>query len=353
MIGAVALAIAFGADTRFQTALPGYTEAFQERVESSTTAQRELAKLSGATPLVAKEPATGSAAGLPDFGTAPELRPDGSWFNGEPVTLRQLRGKVVLIDFWTYSCINCLRTLPHLKAWDDAYRSQGLAIIGVHAPEFAFERVASNVGSAVKRLGIRYPVFQDNRYRTWNAYANRYWPAKYMIDREGRIRYVHFGEGAYDETEAAFRLLLAADGDPVEAAGDTYRSLTTPESYLGYERLARYVGAAPKRDRLATYRFPARLPPDGLAYDGRWLVEGERIVSGADARLRLRFHASDIFLVLGGKGSVRVLVGGREERTVPVDEHKLYTLRRASSVQDGVLELRFTPGVQAYAFTFG
>jgi hypothetical protein len=174
-----------------------------------------------------------------------------------------------------------------------------------------------------------------------------------MIDQEGHIRYVHFGEGAYDETEAAFRLLLGADGKAVEAAGDTFRSNTTPESYLGYERLARYFGSPPKLDRLATYEFPSSLPPDGLAYDGRWRVEGERIVSGTDARLRLRFHAKDVFLVLGGKGSVRVVVDGREEKTVPVDEHKLYTLRQAAGVVDGLLELRFTPGIQAYAFTFG
>jgi cytochrome c biogenesis protein CcdA/thiol-disulfide isomerase/thioredoxin len=354
MIGLVALAIALGADTRFQTALPGYTEAFQDRVESSATAQRELARLTGQKPLVAKKTTVhGSTAGLPDYGIAPELQPDGRWFNSEPLTLRQLRGNVVVVDFWTYSCINCLRTLPHLKAWDEAYRADGLTIVGVHAPEFAFEHKGSNVADAVKRLGIRYPVVQDNSFGTWNAYANRYWPAKYVIDRAGHVRYVHFGEGAYDETEAVLRQLLGAKNKAVESVADTVREVTTPESYLGYERLARYAGSRVRRDRAAEYRFPASIPADSLAYDGRWRVEPERIVAGADARLRLRFHARDVFLVLGGKGRVQVLVDGRPERTVRVVEHKLYTLRREPAVQDGLLELRFTPGVQAYAFTFG
>jgi cytochrome c biogenesis protein CcdA/thiol-disulfide isomerase/thioredoxin len=354
MIGLVALAIALGADTRFQTALPGYTETFQEKIESSATAQRELAKLTGQEPLVAKKTtAHGSTAGLPDYGIAPELKPDGRWFNSEPLTLRKLRGNVVVVDFWTYSCINCLRTLPHLKAWDDAYRADGLTIVGVHAPEFAFEHKGSNVADAVKRLGIRYPVVQDNSFGTWNAYANRYWPAKYVIDRAGHVRYVHFGEGAYDETEAVLRQLLGVKNKAVERVADTVRDVATPESYLGYQRLARYAGSRVRRDRVADYRFPASIPPDSLAYDGRWRVEPERIVSGKDARLRLRFHARDVFLVLGGQGSVQVLVDGRPERTVRVAEHKLYTLRRGPAAQDGLLELRFTPGVQAYAFTFG
>ncbi len=354
-IGLVALAFALNVDTRFQTALPGYTQAFQDRVERSSAAQRELAKLRDQKQLVAKKtPTTGSTAGLPDYGVAPALRPDGSWFNSEPLTLRELRGKVVLIDFWTYSCINCLRTLPHLKAWDEAYRSRGLAIVGVHTPEFAFEHVAANVGDAVKRLGIRYPVVQDNEFGTWNAFANQYWPAKYMIDRAGHIRYVHFGEGSYDETEALIRKLLGATDVTAKKVADTStHDLTTAESYLGYERLARYAGTRVQRNRLATYAFPERLPADNLAYDGKWRVEAEQIVAGDDARLRLHFHASDVYLVLGGKGLVRVLVDGRPTKTVPVDEHRLYTLRSSKKLVDGLLELRFTPGVQAYAFTFG
>jgi cytochrome c biogenesis protein CcdA/thiol-disulfide isomerase/thioredoxin len=354
-IGLVALALALNADTRFQTALPGYTKALQDRVERSSAAQRELAKLRDQKPLAPKTTgAAGSTAGLPDYGVAPELRPGGDWFNTEPVTLKQLRGKVVLIDFWTYSCINCLRTLPHLKAWDAAYRSDGLVIVGVHTPEFAFEHVASNVAAAVKRLGIRYPVVQDNDFATWDAYSNQYWPAEYMIDRAGHVRHVHFGEGAYDETESLIRKLLGArDVTATDVADSTPDGVTTPESYLGYRRLARYAGSPVKQDRLATYAFPATLAPDHLAYGGQWRVEPEQIVAGEQAKLRLRFQAHDVYLVLGGKGSVSVLVDGRPEKTVRVDGYRLYTLRSTKALAQGLLELRFTPGVQAYAFTFG
>ncbi len=359
-IGLVALALALNADTRFQTALPGYTQALQDRVEGSAAAQRELAKLRNQEPLVPKQASSqenteyGSTAGLPDYGAAPGLKAGGSWFNTEPVTLKQLRGKVVLIDFWTYSCINCLRTLPHLKAWDAAYRDRGLVIVGVHTPEFAFEHVSSNVGDAVKRLGIEYPVVQDNDFATWNNYSNQYWPAEYLIDRSGHVRHYHFGEGAYDETEGLIRKLLGArDVTAAEVADNSPTIQTTPESYLGERRLDRYAGSAIKADRLATYTFPKKLPSDNLAYDGRWRVEAERIVAGRDARLRLRYSAHDVYLVLGGTGDVDVLLDGRKEPTVHVDGYRLYTLSEGKSFHERLLELRFTPGVQAYAFTFG
>jgi cytochrome c biogenesis protein CcdA/thiol-disulfide isomerase/thioredoxin len=351
VIALVALAIALNADARFQTALPGYTTALQDRIEGTHRAESELAKLRGGGR--ARAAAHPSVAGLTDYGNAPELHPTGRWFNSKPLTIASLRGRVVLVDFWTYSCVNCLRTLPHVKAWDAAYRARGLTIIGVHTPEFAFEHVASNVGAAIKRLGIRYPVVQDNAFRTWNAYANQYWPAKYLIDRDGHVRYVHFGEGSYDETEAAIRKLLGVQGGHATEMPDTTPvDLVTPESYLGYERLDRYAGSPLVHDRQAAYRFPATLPQNDLAYAGRWRVEGERIVAGRDARLRLHFHARDVYLVLGGRGHVDVLVGGRRTRSVPVDAYRLYTLR-SGLPDDAVMELRFTPGVAAYAFTFG
>jgi thiol-disulfide isomerase/thioredoxin len=353
LIALVAVGLAFNLDTRFQTSLPGYTQAFQDRVERSSTAQRELAKLGHQKQLVARATA-GSTAGLPDYGVAPALKPGGDWFNSKPTTLAQLRGKVVLVDFWTYSCINCLRTLPHLKAWDAAYRSRGLVILGVHTPEFAFEHVSSNVRDAVKRLGVRYPVVQDNDFGTWNNFGNQYWPAEYMIDRSGHIRHIHFGEGSYGETEGLIRKLLgASDVAETHVAAAVQDYVTTPESYLGYSRLDRYAGTPVKHDRLATYAFPAKLAEDDLAYDGSWRVEAERIVASNDAKVRLRFQARDVYLVLGGKGDVSVLVDGHPGRTVAVDGHRLYTLRAAKKSTRGLLELRFTPGVQAYAFTFG
>ena len=257
-IGLVALGIAFHVDDRFATVLPGYTQSLQKHIEDTSAAQRQLAKIRGGKTLtVTSTP----EAGLPVYGLAPALKPGGDWFNSPPLTLAGLRGKVVLIDFWTYSCINCLRTLPHLEAWDAAYRSKGLVIIGVHTPEFAFEHVASNVKAAVKRLGIHYPVVQDNAYGTWNAYGNQYWPAEYLIDRNGHVRHYHFGESSYDETESLIRRLLDAKGPMATQLPDmTPTEPSTPESYLGYSRLERYTGSPLHKNRAATYVFPVRRP---------------------------------------------------------------------------------------------
>ena len=275
--GLAALGIALHVDERFQTALPGYTDALGGRLEKSARAERQLETLRGG----GLEVAHAATNGLEDYGVAPALRPGGRWFNTRPLTLRSLRGRVVLVDFWTYSCINCLRTLPHVKAWDAAYRSRGLTIIGVHTPEFAFERDAGNVEAAVKRLGIGYPVVQDNGFGTWTAYANRYWPAKYLIDRAGHVRFVHFGEGSYGKTEALIRRLLGVGAGRADRVPDTTPvELRTPESYLGYERLARYEGSTLIPDRTAAYHLPSSLSQNALAYGGRWLVEAERIVAG-------------------------------------------------------------------------
>jgi cytochrome c biogenesis protein CcdA/thiol-disulfide isomerase/thioredoxin len=345
VIGITALAIAFGADQRFTTAVPGYTEELQQRIERNPTARRELREL------------TGAPASTPNAATAPEIRGIAQWLNSEPLTLRRLRGRVVLIDFWTYSCVNCLRTLPHLKAWDEAYRDDGLTIIGVHAPEFAFERVPENVRTAVRKLGIRYPVALDNDFATWTAYANEYWPAKYLIDRHGRVRFYHFGEGEYDETERLIRRYLGemVTGHAEGIVDRTPTVRTTPESYLGWERLDRFVGSILVPDRVASYRFPAAgLGPDELAYAGRIRVERERLVAVRDARLRLQFLARQVNLVLGGRGRVEVLLNGRLQNTISVrGEPRLYSLLELPELREGMLELRFTPGLSAYAFTFG
>jgi cytochrome c biogenesis protein CcdA/thiol-disulfide isomerase/thioredoxin len=358
VIALAALAIAFGVDQRFQTSIPGYTQAFQERVERSSAAKRELARVTGV-----ERRRTPSEAELADFGRAPELTGLSEWINtpkGRALSLGSLRGKVVLIDFWTYSCINCLRTLPYLKAWDDAYRRDGLAIVGVHTPEFAFEREPGNVRDAVRKLGLRYPVALDNAYATWNAFANQYWPAKYFIDRRGHVRWAHFGEGEYERSERVIRQLLAESGAPpartaaVRGAQTSSGAPVTPESYLGYERLDRYAGSRIVPDRMARYTFPrAPLPASHLAYDGPWRIEGERALAGLTARLRLQFRARDVHLVLAGRGSVDVLLDGKRRKAVAVTGDRLYTLLRLGQVRDGLLELRFSPGVAAYAFTFG
>jgi thiol-disulfide isomerase/thioredoxin len=283
------------------------------------------------------------------------------WINSEPLTLRQLRGQVVLIDFWTYSCINCLRTLPHVKAWYRTYRNRGLVVLGVHTPEFAFEHVPGNVEGAVQRLGIKYPVALDNDYATWNAFQNQYWPAKYLVDRQGHLRYYHPGEGQYDETEARIRTLLGESAEMLPVANRladrTPRTPLTPESYLGYARIARFAQLRQldrDHDRFADYEFPQReLARDELAYDGTWRVGPEQIVAGLGARLRLAFTARKVFLVLGGDGNVRVLLDGKQRRVVRVNGSRLYTLLSLPKLREGLLELRFDPGVRGYAFTFG
>ena len=351
-----AFAILKSWDQSLQTRLGGYTTSIQNWIEGSSAADRELAKLRGGSGGRAQL----AAAKLDDYGAAPDFRGISTWLNtpdGRPLSLASLRGKVVLLDFWTYSCINCLRTLPHLEAWDRAYRKAGLLIVGVHTPEFAFEHVVSNVRSASRRLGVRYPVAIDNRYGTWSAYSNQYWPAEYLIDRNGHLRHAHFGEGEYDRTESLIRQLLATRSVRLTAAtrerDATPTDLTTPESYLGSERLDRYVGSDLVQNREATYRFPARIGPNELAYGGRWRVDPERIVAGAGARLRLHYQASKVYLVLAGKGRVRTFLDGKAARSVRVDGDRLYTLVSDQMEHDRLLELRFTPGVAAYAFTFG
>jgi cytochrome c biogenesis protein CcdA/thiol-disulfide isomerase/thioredoxin len=354
LLGVGALAIAFGLDQKVTTALPAYGTTFQEKLEENATVRKELRDLTGS----GDAPAAGTQ--ISNAPRAPEFRGLKEWQNtpnGQPLSIAGLRGKVVIVDFWTYSCINCLRTLPHLKAWDESYRRAGLTIVGVHAPEFAFERVTSNVRSAVKRLGLRYPVALDNDFQTWRAYDNDYWPAKYLIDKTGHVRYTHFGEGAYGETESWIRRLLGEKGKTrrTSVQDQTPSDITTPESYLGYARLDRYAGSPVIFDREAPYRFPRRaLTQDELAYSGNWELTPEHAVAADDARLRLRFQANDIFLVLAGEGRVEVLVDGHRVKSVAVSGlPRLYTLARFPKLKRGLLELRFSPGVEGYAFTFG
>ena len=349
----VAVLMVIGVDKDLQTRVPEYTRVLQG-LEESAAAQGELEELVG-TPGLAEEER------LDDFGPAPDFREIDLWLNSDPLTIEGLRGKVVLIDFWTYSCINCLRTLPHVRAWDEAYRDDGLVVVGVHTPEFAFERDAGNVRRAVRDLGVAYPVALDNSYGTWTAWSNRYWPAKYFVDRRGRLRYAHFGEGGYEESERVLRRLLAEDPDAELVsegiADETPTGEQTPETYLGYQRLDRFVGSELVPDREAEYAIPEYVPLHGVAYGGRWTVEDERIVAGEGARLRLPFHARDVFLVLGasdGPGTVEVSVDGERVGTVAVTVHDLYTLARIpGEKRDHVLDLRVSPGTEAYAFTFG
>ena len=366
--------------------LPGYESTIQA-IERSDAARGAIDGLSGTpagpSPLAVAESDGDDAAlaeavaDLPNAGPAPEVREISEWFNTEPLTLAGLRGKVVLVDFWTYSCVNCVRTLPHLRAWHAEYADDGLVILGVHTPEFAFEADPGNVGDAVKDLGIEYPVALDPDYGTWTAYRNRFWPAKYLIDRNGDVRYAHFGEGAYSETENLIRLLL---GEPETAATrsaaipeerDTsvvHGGGQTPESYLGYQRLDRF--GAPRqlrRDEPADYAAPFSLPADHVALDGRLVMTAEYTEAVRDGSIHLNFEGRDVFLVLersGATGGVEVLLDGEAvpagsagddvvDGRLTVGDSRLYSLIRLPERGRHRLVLRLDPGVRAFAFTFG
>ena len=368
MVG-VALLMFANFDTRFQTAIADDLPAFlvnpSADLEKSASVRDQLASVRG------------SKRHLPEIGIAPEFVGNERWFNtkgGAPLTLSELRGKVVLVDFWTYTCINCIRTLPYLKAWDRRYRADGLVIVGVHTPEFPFERDPDNVSDAIAQNGLRYPVAQDNEYETWDAYGNQYWPAKYLIDARGRVRYTHFGEGSYDQTEEAIRRLLAEAGRAPRGGLARARAerasplATTPESYLGAARAARFVNG-PIQMGTQTFRAPAGgVPDDQLAFEGTWRIGAAAATAVRGARLQLGFSARRVFLVLGSRGggpaAVTVLLdgrplpaglAGRDARggSVVVTRQRLYRLVNLDRAERHLLTLELPPGVSGYAFTFG
>jgi cytochrome c biogenesis protein CcdA/thiol-disulfide isomerase/thioredoxin len=347
-----------------QRHVPGYTTLLQNVLTSP--AENQLHNLAGGgSGVTGSGPACSPGGTSPqECGPAPELTGITGWLNtpgDTPLTLAGLRGKVVLVDFWTYSCINCQRTLPHLEAWDRAYRDAGLVIIGVHTPEFAFEHVTDNVNAQARALGVGYPIAIDNNYGTWNAYANQYWPADYLIDPGGTIRHVTFGEGAYADTENLIRQLLAmrqpapALSPATEVADTTPTENLTPETYLGYQYAPlRVSGTPPATPGPATYRFPATLNPDTFALDGAWTADPEALTAGPAAQLELSYHADNVFLVLGGQGSVTVKLNGQPSSVVHVSgPPTLYPLVTNGNDTRATLTLAVSPGVQAYDFTFG
>jgi cytochrome c biogenesis protein CcdA/thiol-disulfide isomerase/thioredoxin len=384
----VALAMLGNYDLRFQNqiarSLPSFLVNPTEELEDTASAKAALedirdngghgvgSEASGAAP---ETGADGKLKKLPVLGVAPEFVGTEQWFNtpgDKPLTLHRLRGRVVLVDFWTYSCINCIRTLPYLKAWDAKYRKDGLTIVGVHTPEFPFEREASNVQTAIDENDIRYPVVQDNEQATWNAYANQYWPAEYFIDAQGRVRYVHFGEGEYGEKEQVIRDLLAEAGRPVKG-GETRvhavapsATVTTPETYLGAARAERFTNAM-LSPGAHDFTAPKALPANEFAYHGKWRISLDSATAGAGAALDLNFGARRVYLVLGSPGrdrKVKVLLDGQpissghagtdvRDGAVTVTGQRLYNLVDLPRVGHHVLTLQPEAGVEGYAFTFG
>ena len=357
------LAIGLNLTDGLQRAVPGYTTALQRQVEGTAFASSRLRALTGHAGGSLQACAASTSPGLQECGRAPAFSGITAWLNTQgdrALSTAELRGKVVLVDFWTYSCINCQRTLPPLESWYQRYHAEGLEIVGVHTPEFAFEHVVSNVAAAARQLGVDWPIAVDDGYATWNAYGNQYWPAEYLVDAAGNVRHVHFAEGEYPQTEALIRRLLAA-ADPhvrLPKATDlpdlTPDQPTNPETYLGYDRLQYLVGSTVVPDRSATYGFPPTLPLGAYALSGTWTVGAERASAGDGARLELSYQADDVFLVLGGTGTVDVALDSRHTQTIPVSGvPRLYTLLSARSLQTGQMTLTFSGNVDAYDFTFG
>ncbi len=408
VLGVTTLAIAFNWLGALQREVPGYTTALEDHIESTGSACTQLRQLSGehenqfaaanahlegkkatcaatdqgnsqsghlvAGTTTTTTPATGtspqkapvfmaSKTDLPPLGRAPNFTGITAWFNtpgNQPLTLSQLRGKVVLVDFWTYSCINCQRSLPHVEGWYNDYKKDGLVVVGVSSPEFAFEHVVSNVESAAGSLGIDYPVAVDDNLATWDAYNNEYWPAEYLVDPTGVVRAYDFGEGGYGTMENNIRMLLTANGvahlpprTDVPDKTPTNENIT-PESYVGYERLDNEVGTPVVQDKATVYHAPSTIASNTLAFGGTWTVHSEEATAGQDSTLGLEFSADDVYLVLSGAGTVGVSDNGRHVTTLTVGGvPKLYTLLSGDSLQTGVLTLNVSPGIEAYDFTFG
>ncbi len=371
------LSLAFGLDRAFQTFIiqkfPNYGTGLTI-FEDIDIVRKQLSAF-GTTPMPAEK--RGKILSLLGQNIAPELIPGGMWFNTEQpekgLRLSDLKGKVVLVDFWTYTCINCIRTLPYIERWHKKYKDMGLVIIGVHTPEFEFEKNSDNVGRAVKDFKLTYPIVQDNNYATWRAYENHYWPAKYFIGRDGTLRGSHFGEGAYDETEKKIQDLLSENSTKIAVSiqNPVYTiDARTPESYLGHRRIE-YL-ASPEvigQDMLTIYTSPISLPQNTFAFIGPWTVGPEYAAAQTGAKLRLHFQAKNVFLVMKPKNDKSGIVSVRLDQIplgqstsgkdvvgdkVTIDTSRLYDIIALPRAGQHILDLEFLDDrVEVFAFTFG
>ena len=299
----------------------------------------------------------GGEAAPGDHGAAPEFAGISAWLNSPPLTLESLHGKVVLVQFWTYSCINCVRTLPYVTKWYDTYKDKGFVVVGVHTPEFAFERETANVETAIKRFGIKYPVAQDNQYRTWRAFENQYWPAAYLIDRSGKIVVTHFGEGNYQQTENTIARLVGEPAPTAQASDPDLAGIETPELYFGSEKNDGAIVAS--QDSAAgehAYTLPDSVPQKRFALAGAWKLTADRATSSADdVEILVRFNAPKVNLVAGSASpqTVSITVDGTPQPPVTIGGSQLYPLYSGNSGEH-VLRLKVPrAGLSAYTFTFG
>jgi cytochrome c biogenesis protein CcdA/thiol-disulfide isomerase/thioredoxin len=385
-----AIGIYFNIDRRFQTYIletfPQYGVGLT-KFEDNETVKKQLDRLKGIeeAPLrpdftkvsSGKQGSAGQGSFDGDLGSqkieAPEIITGGEWFNSDPLTIKELQGKVVLIDFWTYSCINCQRTFPYLRDWHDTYKDQGLVIIGVHSPEFEFEKSAENVKKAIRDFDLQYPVIQDNNFETWSAYGNRYWPAKYIIDKDGYIRYFHAGEGSYAETEKVIQKLLKESGQTINVAIKSDTNLNrnldiSHETYLGYQRMEFLMGQGNAGPGEQKFTVSDNITKNMFSFGGTWNIGEESATAVRNTVIVYNFNAEKVFLVMNPgetAGKVKVYLDGKlvnaksagkhvRDGVVTVDSDMLYELiDLKGDPGNHILQLEFTPGISAFAFTFG
>ncbi|MET0698839.1 MAG: cytochrome c biogenesis protein DipZ [Mycobacterium sp.] len=361
---AFAVAIALNVPATLQRIIPDYTSSLQDQVGGSDEIAQKL-DLGG---LVndqnkALSNCTNGATKLESCGTAPDIKGITAWLNtpgNDAVDLKNLRGKVVLIDFWAYSCINCQRAIPHVTDWYTKYKDAGLEVIGVHSPEYAFEKVPANVASGAADLGITYPVALDNKLSTWTNYRNRYWPAEYLIDAGGTVRHIKFGEGDYNVTENLIRQLLS-DADPgatlpppSDSADTTPQAGLTQETYFSVGKVVNYGGTGIYDAGDVSFDYPTALADDTFALRGPWTLDYQGATARADtSAVELNYRAKDVYLVVGGEGTVTVVRDGKTQ-VIPISgpptSHQI--VAGDQSVR-GNLEVRFNTGLQAFSFTYG
>jgi cytochrome c biogenesis protein CcdA/thiol-disulfide isomerase/thioredoxin len=368
---ATALALVTGVDRAFSTwiltVFPSYGSgltAIEDRPEVRAALDRRGTIADGGAGAESAASATTAAAGSVPIRTPDPLGlGEGAWIDSPPLTLAGLEGKVVLVDFWTYSCINCVRTLPYLRAWNRSYSGEGLVIVGVHSPEFAFERSESNLRKAMADLGVAWPVVQDNAFRIWNAFSNKYWPSHYLFDRGGKLVETHFGEGGYAETEAAIVRALgisgaAAAAGPARGAIAATAGALTPETYLGYGRGQRFSSPEDVASESARrYTLPSSLGPDRWAFEGEWSIGRESSLGAAGSAIALRYQGERVYLVAGsatgGIVHARITVDGKEGPPIAIDGDRMYSVLERPEAEGGLLRIDFDGPARVYSFTFG
>jgi cytochrome c biogenesis protein CcdA/thiol-disulfide isomerase/thioredoxin len=361
----LAVALTFNVTDVIQKAIPDYTAALNKTLEGGGTVAKALGTSTTVNQSLTScqtDAEQGIDIGLENCGTAPAIRGISQWLNtpgDAPISLSSLKGKVVLVDFWAYSCINCQRAITHVNAWYSAYKAAGFEVIGVHTPEYAFEHVADNVKAGAARLGIQYPIALDNDYKTWDAYNNESWPADYLIDAKGDIRTVTIGEGNYTGMENLIRTLLTSAHKGVSLPSETNvkdttptNSEQTPETYLDAQRATNYTGGAlPSGTK--TFSDTGTLADDTFGLTGTWDVGTESVTAQSDSAIRLNFLADDVYLDVGGTGTITATVDGKTTSYPVSGAPNIYTLVNVPTEERSSLKVTLSPGLSAYSFTFG